>query len=131
MERRNAARALRVVGGVLNGLFALFHVWLGWRIGGSGLPDAARGLMLALNAGGTLFIAFFAYAFLARGADLLSTGLGRATLAVCLLLYWSRAVEEIFWFRFSPAIFVTCLAAGAIPGALLALTRRAAPAATA
>jgi hypothetical protein len=26
-----------------------------------------------------------------------------------LLLYWSRAVEEVFWFRFSPAIFVVCV----------------------
>jgi hypothetical protein len=124
MTHRKSTRTLLVAGGVLNALFALFHVWLGWRIGAGGAPEGARGLMLALNAGGTLFIAFFAYAFLARGADLVSTGLGRAALVACLLLYWSRAVEEIVWFRFSPAIFAACLIAGAVPAALLALSRR-------
>jgi len=36
-------------------------------------------------------------------------------------------VEEIFWFRFSPAIFGACLIAGAIPAALLTLVRHDAP----
>jgi hypothetical protein len=127
MKNEKAIQVLVWAGGVLNVLFGLFHIWLGveiWRW--AGLPAEVRGLMEALNVGGTLFIWFFAYAFLLRGKDLLSTGLGRATLVVSLLLYWSRAAEEFFLFSFTPAIFISCVVMGAIPVALLVLTSGAA-----
>jgi len=126
MPKRAAVRTrLLLAGGIVSALFALFHLVLGWQIHhAAGLPTPARGLMLALNVGGTLFIIFLAYAFLFRGQDLVSTGLGRATLVAGAALYWSRAAEETFWFDPSAVIFVGCLFAGAIPAALLALGRR-------
>jgi hypothetical protein len=120
-------RRLLITGGVMNLAFGLFHLLLGWQIRGwTALPAGARGLMLALNVGGTLFIFFFAYAFLFCGKDLVTTRLGRATLAVSALLYGSRAAEEFFLFPFTPVIFATCLIAGAIPALLLATAGRAA-----
>jgi hypothetical protein len=122
MKNEKAIRMLRWAGGVLNVVFCVFHIWLGIMISRWPGPKDVRGLMEALNVGGTLFIGFFAYAFLVRGKDLIATGLGRATLVLAILLYWSRAAEEFFLFTFNPAIFVSCIVSGAIPAALLFLT---------
>jgi hypothetical protein len=122
MKKEKTVRMLRWAGGALNAVFCVFHIWLGVAISRWQGPKEARGLIEAMNVGGTLFIGFLAYAFLFRGKDLFATGLGRATLVVTLLLYWSRAAEEFFLFTFNPVIFVSCVVGGAIPAALLFLT---------
>ncbi len=121
-------RFLLLVGGVVNLLFGLFHLWLGNQIRLSSLPEGVRGLMLAFDLGGTLFIFFFAYASFFRRRDLESTRLGQATLALCALTYWVRAVEELVLFSFTPAVFFSCFLAGAIYVAALLLTTGRAPA---
>jgi nicotinamide riboside transporter PnuC len=120
------SRMLLTVGGIVNALFGLFHIFLGWQIQTApGLQPNARSLLLALNVGGTLMIFFLAYASLLRQSDMLSTGLGRATQILAILLFWTRAAEELVLFSFTPVIFVSCLATGGIYVAVLLLGLRA------
>lgn len=109
-------KALILAGGGLNALFAVLHVWLGWQIHLiSNLPPGYKALLEMLNVGGTIFIAFFAYASFFCLRDLLDTALGKAVLFVVFLLYTTRAIEEVIIApRFSPLIFVLCLIVGAI-----------------
>ena len=52
--------------GVINALFVLFHLWLGWQFHHwSQLPAGLRGLLEIFNACGTLFILFLAVVGLA------------------------------------------------------------------
>jgi hypothetical protein len=120
------SRILLTVGGIVNVLFGLFHIFLGWQIQiAPGLQPEARSLLQALNVGGTLMVFFLAYASLFRRTDMLSTGLGRATQVLAILLYWTRAAEELVLFSFTPVIFVSCLAVGGIYVAALLLGVRA------
>ena len=53
------SKRLLLIGGVMNGIFALFHIWLGWQI--QMLPDLLpdyKALIQMLNVGGILTIAF-------------------------------------------------------------------------
>ena len=114
------ARVLLIVGGILNAIFLLLHLLLGYQIHQlSQLAPEDRGLMQALNVAVVLFVFFFAYASFLHGKELFETGLGRAALAFASLLYLSRAAEEFFLFKFTAAIFGTCLLVGAIYAALL------------
>jgi hypothetical protein len=124
MARERAVSRLLRAGAIANALFTLFHVGQGWELArATALPQDARGLLLALNVAATLLLALFAYAFLVRPAELLSTGLGRALLAAATLFYWSRAAEELIWFEFSSAMFLACVIAGVIPAALFVIAR--------
>jgi hypothetical protein len=104
-------RPLLLVGGALNTLLALFHVFLGWKIHHfPGLAPGYKALMEMLNAGGTLMIVLFAVASLACVEEMLSTRLGKLMLGCVFAVYFSRAVEEIIVSpRFSPGIFAVCL----------------------
>ncbi|HUB02854.1 MAG TPA: hypothetical protein VL983_09215 [Terriglobales bacterium] len=122
-------KILLIAGGILNTLFCIFHVFLGYQIHSlMHLAPPVRALLEALNAGGALFILFFAYASLLRGAELMETGLGRAVLALVSVLYLSRAAEEFFLFQFTPIIFAGCLLVGAIYVTLFAIAPRKSPA---
>jgi len=108
-------RILVISGGVLNFLFGLFHIWLGWRIyPAKGLSPGSRGLMLAFDVGGTLLIFFIAYASAFCSREMLTTRIGRAVLILAAVLYLSRAAEELVWFSFTPAIFFCCILVGLI-----------------
>ncbi len=116
------SKALLAAGGVLNTVFFLFHLLLGYRIHNLvQLAAPYRALMEALNVGGVLFIFFFAYASFFHGKELLGTGLGRAVLALAAVLYLSRAAEEFFLFNFTAAVFGSCVLAGAVYLALFAI----------
>jgi len=118
-------KALLIVGGVLNSVFFLFHVYLGYQIHHLvRLAASYRSLMEALNVGGCLFILFFAYASLCRAGDLIRTRLGWAVLALVSALYLSRAAEEFFLFSFTPAIFGSCALVGGLYAAILVLAVR-------
>lgn len=101
--------------GVVNALFAAFHIFLGSAI--HRLPSLApgyRALMQALNVGGVLLIAFLAVAFLACQADLRSR-LGRATILLGALLYLTRALGEVVFFpAVNPLIVALCVITGAL-----------------
>lgn len=119
-------RALLVVGGGLNCILAVFHVWLGLQIHAMpGLAPGQRALMEMLNAGGTLMIAFFAVASLGFATDVLTTRLGTLVLGFVAVLYLSRAVEEIVISpHFSALIFGVCLAIAGIYMVLLVSSSR-------
>jgi hypothetical protein len=103
-------RIMLRMGGVVNALFVIFHVWLGYHIHASpGIAAGDRPLMEMLNAGGVLLILFFAISSLCYAQEMLGTKLGKLVLLFVFLLYGSRAVEEIVIApQFSPAIFIVC-----------------------
>ena len=104
-------QTLLVIGGGLNVLFGLLHIWLGWQFHrATHLAPDDRALMEMLNVGAILFVFFFAYASFFCKREMLTTGLGKAVLVLILLMYLSRAIEEVILSpAFSIVIFATCL----------------------
>lgn len=119
-------KRLLSLGGILNGVFTLFHVWLGWQI--QQYPDLLpdyRALMQMLNVGGILMLAFATFTSLFCKGEVLASSLGRATLGLIALFYAARAAEEVVLAsHFSPAIFGACLAVALLYGVLVASTLR-------
>jgi hypothetical protein len=111
LKEQTMKQTLLVVGGVVNVLFGLLHIWLGWEFHrATHLSPDDRALIEMLNVGAILFVFFFAYASFFCRKELLSTALGKAVLVLILLMYLSRAVEEIILSpTFSIVIFATCL----------------------
>ncbi len=101
--------------GIINALFAVFHVFLGLAI--QRLPALApgvRALLHAFNVGGLLQITFLAVVFLACQADLRSR-LGRLTILLGALYYLTRALGEFVFFpTVNPAIVALCVITGSI-----------------
>lgn len=113
-------KVLLIITGVVDLLFGFFHAFLGYQIHNwIDLPDGARGMMEALNAGCALLLFFLAYALLRRGREVMATGLGAAVLALGALLYLSRAAEEFLWFSGNLKLFGACLAAGLLHAVLM------------
>jgi hypothetical protein len=104
-------KLLLLVGGVLNLFFFAFHLFLGYQIHEStSLPANSRALMEMLNVAGTLMILLFAWASLFCRVDLLHTSLGKVFLWFVMILYASRALEEIILLPHSSLfIFASCL----------------------
>jgi len=116
------AKRLLIIGGVLNTIFFLFHIQLGYQIHHlTQVSSSHRALMEALNGAGVLFIFFFAYVSFFHAEELIETGLGRIVLALVAVLYLSRAAEEFFLFAFTPLVFGSCLLVGALYVALFTL----------
>jgi hypothetical protein len=109
-------RIILTIGGILNSLFALFHVYLVYVIMQfDNLTAGYKALMIMLGVGGTLMIAFLAWASLRYRDEMLNTRLGNAVIALSVLVYLTRALEEI-WIApvFSFPIFIACLAVSVI-----------------
>jgi putative effector of murein hydrolase len=125
-------KRLMIAGGILNALFFLFHIFVGYRI--QRLTELAanyRALLASFNIAGALFILFIVYASFLHHNDLLETRLGHALLAFASLLYLSRAAEEFILFKFDAAVFGSCLPVGALYAVALVLAiKRKGPAAT-
>jgi len=104
-------KKLLFVGGIINVLFTIFHVWLAWQISQiTGLSPEIHALMLMLAVGGILMIGFAAYASLFCIRNIFATKLGKITIFFIILIYGSRALEEIVIApKFSPLIFSVCL----------------------
>jgi hypothetical protein len=100
-----------VIGGGLNVLFGLLHIWLGWEFHhATHLSPDYRALLEMFNVGETLVVFFFAYASFFCRKELLTTALGKSVLVLILLTYLSRAAEEVILSPvFSVVIFATCL----------------------
>ena len=107
------AQKLLFAGGLFNGFFTLFHLFLGWQIQGlTNLPPAQQAMMQELNIGSLLMLAFFTVASLFCANDLLTTRLGKTTLVFTVIFYAARAGAEIVLApRFSGLIFGACLLA--------------------
>lgn len=103
-------RIMLTIGGVFQVILGVFHLGLGWKIHHwNAVPVEARVFMAMLNVAGILFIFFFAYVSFFCKKELLRTSIGRAVLALILLMYLSRAGEEIVLPGFSVLIFAVCL----------------------
>ena len=104
-------KILLITGGVFNIILTIFHIFLGYKISlFENIAPGYRELMIMLNVGGTLFILLFAIASLAYTKDMLTTRLGKLLIVFIILLYASRAVEEIIVSsHFSLLIFIVCV----------------------
>lgn len=100
--------------GVINLLFAVFHVWLGTAIARiEDIPDGIHSLLMMLNAGGTLFILFLGLCYAFATHDVAETRLGRLVLTLGALTYLVRAAEELLLApQISWAIFAVSLVTG-------------------
>ncbi len=116
-------KRLLVAGGVINVLFTVFHIWLTWQLTKiAGLTPEIKALLIMLCVGGTTMIGFAAYTSLFCIQNMLTTKLGKATLLFIILIYSSRAVEEIVLEpHFSALIFVTCLITALVYGLVMVL----------
>jgi hypothetical protein len=117
-------KILLAVAGVVNSLFVLFHIFLGYQLHRTiGLSDPVRGLLETFNACGTLAILLLACAFLLRGREVLRTGLGAALLAFGALLYLTRAGAEFVFLTGNLGIAGVCVAVGLLHAVALAGVR--------
>jgi hypothetical protein len=103
-------------GGLLNAAFFVFHILLAMRIGAwDALPVEARALLGMSNTGSILVLLFFAAESLFYRKGLLGTTVGQTILFLVFVFYAVRAGEEVFVApRFSPLIFISCLAVALI-----------------
>jgi hypothetical protein len=104
-------KKLLVLGGSINVLFTIFHIWLVWQLSQlTGLSPEIKSLLLMLALGGVLIIGYAAYVSLFCIKDMLTTKLGNTAMILVIVIYTSRAAEEIVLApKFSPLIFCTCL----------------------
>lgn len=116
---------LLTTGGILNAIFVLFHVWLGYMIHvNPAISQADRPLMEMLNVGGLLMILFIAVASLFYKKEMLTTSLGKLVSLLNIALYWSRAVEEIIISPVTkPIILISCIVLGLIYLPLLSASK--------
>jgi hypothetical protein len=117
------SKILLVVAGIANLLFALFHIAMFWGIGH--MPNVAehiRSGMYTFNMLAVLALAFLAYALLARGKDVMTTGLGAATLAFGALVYLPRAAKDLVSMDIGWT-FAICTAVGLLHALLLVQVR--------
>ena len=112
--------------GIINALFAAFHVLLGWNILHlTALTPGQRALLQAFNLGGLLMFIFLAVAFLACQTDL-RTRLGRATILLGALTYLVRALDEFVLFpHVGWTIVILCTITGLLHLAALRAVRAA------
>lgn len=115
-------KILLIIGGIFNTIFGVFHIWMarGIHLSNSFSPGA-RSLLHAFNVFGVMVVFYFAYVSFFQHRDILSTKLGKSTLALVALVYLSRAIEKFFLFEFSFRIFIPCVLAGGIYLVLLLL----------
>ena len=111
--------------GLVNALFVLFHLWLGWQIHHwAQLNAGLRGLLEIFNACGTLFILFLAVVGLAFPREAAASALGRLTLWLGAALYAMRGSPE---FVVTPQtnlpIVATCFATALLYAAILWIAR--------
>jgi hypothetical protein len=91
--------------GALNLLFALFHVYLCYRIHILYGTTPVYPLLQMLSVGGTLMVFFLAYTSLMAPEELTSTRIGGSVIMLNILLYLSRVIGEIVLFP-KPGILI-------------------------
>jgi len=104
------------IAGVINLLFAAFHVWLGRVICQfTDMPAEHLALMKMLNTGGTIFILFLGVSLTFLAKEIATTALGRLILLLGAATYLVRAAEELI---VAPSANITIMAACTIIGLL-------------
>ncbi|ACB75277.1 hypothetical protein [Opitutus terrae] len=122
------AKVLLLASGVANGLFFLFHLYMGWQLHHLQVAPGLRALLEMFNGGGALFILFLTYASLLRAEEILTSRLGTAVLVLGSGLYLLRAVAEFVVAPHArPAIYLTCLVTGGLYLGALLLRRSSQP----
>ncbi len=118
-------KILLIIAGVLNLAFGAFHVAMFWGIAGlQGVPEPLRISAFTFNGIAVLGLAFLAFAFLARGKDVMTTGLGAATLTFGAFFYLWRAARSFIWPSDGYTTAAICIAIGVIHLVLLYGVRR-------
>lgn len=97
------SKALLMAGGILNAMFAVFHLALPslaqWQNTLSTISMGSQAVMYALNLAAAFTLLVFAFVSVFYRHDLLTTNLGKA-LAISIGLFWFvRAAAEILYFR--------------------------------
>jgi hypothetical protein len=114
--------ALILCGGVFAAAFAVFHLFFWklfrWKSDLAKLTSLNRAIVHVLNLCLTFAFTIFAYVSLVYTAEMLTTGLGRALLALIAAFWYLRAVEQIVFFGLrrplSVALFVAFLIGGSL-----------------
>ncbi len=120
-------KILLIIAGVLNLAFGAFHIAMFWGIAGApDIPEPLRISAYTFNAMAVLTIAFLAFAFLARGKEVMTTGLGAATLVLGASIYLWRAARDFIWPSGHYQLAALCIAIGVIHLVLLFGVRRTA-----
>ncbi len=97
------SKALLIVGGILNALFAVFHLALPslarWQDTLSTISTGYQAIMYTLNLAVALTLLVFGYVSIFHWRDLLATSLGKA-MTISVGLFWLvRSAAEILYFR--------------------------------
>jgi hypothetical protein len=106
-------KRLIFIGGMINLLGALFHVFLIFKINElTGITPQLKILMHMYNVGGILMVSLFVYTSLFCVKDMAEQRLGKVITLFIFLVYFSRSAEEILFKggNFSPVFFFSCLA---------------------
>ena len=111
-----------VSGGIFCACFALFHLafwWLfRWKTELAKLTSLNRAVVQVLNLSLTFVFVIFAYLSLAHTAEMESTPLGRSLLLLIALLWYLRAIEQIYFFGLRTRLSVLFLVFFALGGTL-------------
>lgn len=109
MKNKSALTIIRV-GGAINVLMTLFHVYLCFVIHRNYQHAAVYPLLQMFAISGTIMIGFLAITSLAHAETLAASSLGLAVLGLNLAIYLGRAVGELLLFpQPKPLIIALCL----------------------
>ncbi len=118
-------KILLIIAGVLNLLLGAFHIAMFWGIAGmKGVPEPLRISAFTFNGIAVLGLAYLAFAFLTRSKDVMTTGLGTATLVFGALFYLWRAARDFIWPGGGYMLAAVCIAVALIHLAVLFGARR-------
>jgi hypothetical protein len=113
-------RILLVVTGLLNLVFMAFHIMMFFGIAHApSVTEAMRMTMYTFNVVAVLATAFLGYALLVHRTDIMTTGLGAATLAFGALLYLTRAARDVVFMTGEWKIAGVCALVGLLHVVLL------------
>lgn len=105
------------IGGLLNSLLTLFHLFLGYEIHATYYGQEFYPLMQMLNIACTLLIFFLAISSIVYAHELINSKLGRLVIVINILLYLLRSIGEIVLFpQLLVFVIVVCLLIAAIYG---------------
>lgn len=119
-------RILLAVLGVLDLAFGAFHVSMFWGIAGlHGIPEHLRISAYTFNMMAVLAMAYLGLVFLTRAKEVMTTGLGAATLCFGALLFLWRAARDLIWPTGDYTLLAICAVIGLMHLAVIFGVRRA------
>ncbi len=104
------AKQIVFIGGILNTLMSLFHIFLIYQIYVFNYGKPYYPLLQLFAIGGCIMIIFLAYTSLLYSDEMVTSKLGKTVIALNILIYLSRAIGEITLTTAPrPIIIVVCL----------------------